>query len=204
LELDPMCFKSQAPKSAPPELVPDPTYFPPRTHRRPLVEPDFPLEEELAKPQGYARSATDKKNPNDHRSPTPKPIEDSSVPRCQDEPSEQEVLAALKMDRTLMKDDVEIIFEKVVDQLDPPRMFPLVGQAQLHHCHWKCTVHYTESIGMNWPLKIGFKLHRVAVVYVDKDGLKVVQRDGHGSLRQTNHRRTKLLVEGQWREVPVQ
>jgi hypothetical protein len=35
---------------------------------------------------------------------------------------------------------LRIIKEKLVDFIDPPRVFPKVGRARLHHAHYKCTV----------------------------------------------------------------
>src|SRR5262249_50865956 len=121
-------------------------------------DPDYPLEKELATQHGHDRLAI-------------------GAAKGQQGPSEQEVLAALKRDRQIAveNDNVEIVFEKVVDRLDSARVFPLIGQAQLHRCQWKCTVYYTESVGVNWPLKIGLKLHCTAVVYIDKDRLEFVQ-----------------------------
>ncbi|HEV3084907.1 MAG TPA: hypothetical protein VGY66_34420, partial [Gemmataceae bacterium] len=42
-------------------------------------------------------------------------------------------------------------------QVDPPRFFPLVGEAQLHHCHWKCTVYYTEIGQSDDPIPVLMK-----------------------------------------------
>ena len=28
---------------------------------------------------------------------------------------------------------------------------PLVGPAQLHHCHWECVIYYTETIQSDYP-----------------------------------------------------
>src|SRR5262245_50841273 len=89
-------------------------------------------------------------HPNDWRTPVMPPIRDGfPPPLCQDEPSEQEVLRTMRrVTRGIpfvyeeFRDDIEIVCEKLVDKIDPPRFFPLVGPAQLHHCHWKCTVYY--------------------------------------------------------------
>jgi hypothetical protein len=35
---------------------------------------------------------------------------------------------------------LRIIKEKLVDFIDPPRVFPMVGLARLHHSHYKCTI----------------------------------------------------------------
>ena len=55
---------------------------------------------------------------------------------------------------------------------DPPR-YPLVGPAWLHHCHWKCTVYYTETFESGYPFPFRCKKPRIEVVYIDKDHLHV-------------------------------
>ncbi len=149
VELDPMCFNITAsPVAIDPVLLEyKPMYFKP--------EPDFPLEKELATQQGYDRLAI-------------------RTRKCEQHPTEKEILAAVKTNarKSVSTGEVEIICEKISDRLDPPMVFPLVGQAQLRHCQWKCTVCYNDSIGFKWPLKIGMKTQRTAVVYIDKNRLE--------------------------------
>jgi hypothetical protein len=116
---------------------------------------------------------------NDYRTPIMPPIRDGfPAPRCLDEPSEQEVLRAMpRVARGVpyayeeFRDDIEIHCELLVDKIDPPRFFPLVGPAQLHHCHWKCTIFYTETVQSSYPFPVKIKKKRVEVVYIDKDHL---------------------------------
>jgi hypothetical protein len=116
---------------------------------------------------------------NDYRTAILPPIRDGfPLPLCQDEPSEQEILRAMPHVRRGVpfvfeefRDDIEIVTEKLVDKIDPPRFFPLVGPAQLHHCHWKCTIYYTETVQSDQPFPVKVKKHRVEVVYIDKDHL---------------------------------
>ena len=61
--------------------------------------------------------------------------------------------------------------EKMIDKIDPPRFFPLIGPAQLHHCHFKCTVYYKETIESGYPFPVKVTRPRVDVVYIDKDHL---------------------------------
>jgi hypothetical protein len=68
-------------------------------------------------------------------------------------PSEAEVLRALPRGAPsvpgtyeVSRTDVEVVTERLADQADPPRFFPLVGRARLHPCHWKCTAYYREVI----------------------------------------------------------
>ena len=69
------------------------------------------------------------------------------------------------------REDFEFTVEKLVDRVDPPRFFPLVGPAQLHHCHWKCTIYYTETVQSSYPFPVKVVKNRVEVVYIDKDHL---------------------------------
>jgi RNA polymerase sigma factor (sigma-70 family) len=97
-------------------------------------------------------------------------------------PSEGEVLRALgpvvrgiPMIYEEIRDDIQIVAERLVDTIDPPRFFPLVGQAQLHRCHWKCTVYYTETVESQYPYPFRSKRPRVEEVYLDKDFLVPVK-----------------------------
>jgi hypothetical protein len=116
---------------------------------------------------------------NDHRTPIMPPIRDGfPAPICEDPPSEQEILRAMpRVTRGVpyffeeFRDDIQIVSERLVDKIDPPRFFPLVGPAQLHHCHWKCTIYYTETKQSSYPFPAKIVKHRVEVVYIDKDHL---------------------------------
>lgn len=116
---------------------------------------------------------------NDHRTPVMPPVRDGfPLPICEDPPSEQEVLRAMpRVTRGVpyvyeeFRDDIQIISERLVDKIDPPRFFPLVGPAQLHHCHWKCTIYYKETVQSSYPWPAKIVRNRVEVVYIDKDHL---------------------------------
>ena len=69
------------------------------------------------------------------------------------------------------RDDIQVVTELLVDRIDPARFYPLIGPAQLHHCHWKCTVFYNETIESGYPFPFQCKKRRVEVVYIDKDHL---------------------------------
>ena len=120
-------------------------------------------------------------HPNDFRTPVMPPVRDGfPAPICEDPPTELEVLRTMpRMTRGIPfvyeehRDDVEIIPEKLVDKIDPPRFFPLVGPAQLHHCHWKCTIYYKETVISSYPFPCKILKDRVEVVYIDKDHLHV-------------------------------
>ena len=116
---------------------------------------------------------------NDHRTPVMPPIRPGfAAPLCEDPPGQDEILRAMPhVLRGLpyvveeFRDDIDIKVERIKDSIDPPRFFPLVGQAQLHHCHWKCTIYYTETIESGYPFPFRAKKPRTEVIYMDKDHL---------------------------------
>ena len=79
-----------------------------------------------------------------------------------DPPSDDEVMRALEKARPIQGDiswlyeqqrnNVRIVKDKIADYIDPPRFYPLIGPAQLHHCHYKCTVYFTEITHVGWPV----------------------------------------------------
>jgi hypothetical protein len=99
-------------------------------------------------------------------------------PICEDPPDEATILRAMPHVRRgypyvyeEFRDDIEVVTERLVDQIDPGRFFPLIGPAQLHHCHWKCTIYYTETIESGCPFPFRCKRRRIEVVYIDRDHL---------------------------------
>ena len=116
---------------------------------------------------------------NDKRTSILPPIREGfPPPLCEDPPDEARVLRAIPhLTRGVpyfyeeFRDDIDVVSERLVDKIDPPRFFPLVGPAQLHHCHWKCTVYYTETIESGYPFPFRCRRPRVEVVYVDLDHL---------------------------------
>ncbi len=120
-------------------------------------------------------------NKNDFRTPIMPPIREGfPEPKCLDEPDEAAILRAIPhVARGVpyfyeeFRDDIQFVNELLVDHIDPPRFYPLVGPAQLHHCHWKCTVYYTETIESGYPFSFRAKRPKVDVVYIDKDHLHI-------------------------------
>jgi hypothetical protein len=116
---------------------------------------------------------------NDSRTPLMPPIRDGSPePRCEDAPTEREILRSLPAQirgvpfiYEEFRDDMTFARNRLVDKIDPPRFFPLVGMAQLHHCHWECAVYYNETIQSSYPNPVYIKKPRVQVVAIDKDHL---------------------------------
>jgi len=118
---------------------------------------------------------------SDLRTPIAPPIRPGySPPLCEEQPTEAEVFRALpNVPHGIpylyesFRNNAQIVCERIVDKIDSPRFFPLVGPAQLHHCHWKCTVSFTEVIELNYPFPCRACRPRVEVVYIDKDYLHV-------------------------------
>lgn len=97
-----------------------------------------------------------------------------------DPPSPDEVMRALEKARPVeggipflyekMRNNVRIETELCADYLDPPRVYPLIGPAQLHHCHYKCTVYFSETTHYGWPLPYTTTDEDTReVVYIDHD-----------------------------------
>jgi hypothetical protein len=104
------------------------------------------------------------------------------APSCGEAPSEAAILRKMRSPShgvswlcKTTRDDVQIVTELVKDEFVPVRYFPLVGPARLHHCHWKCTVYYNETIEGTFPLPYRCVRPRVEVVYLDDDKLYVEQ-----------------------------
>jgi len=75
----------------------------------------------------------------------------------------------------IQRNNVRIVKEKVSDYIDPPRVYPLVGPAQLHHVHWKCTVYYSQVTRIGWPIPYTTTDEEAQeVIYIDHDHLHMV------------------------------
>lgn len=117
---------------------------------------------------------------NDYRTPILPPIREGTRPFCEDPPQLGEVLRAMPhVARGVpyfyeeFRDDISYTYERIKDVIDPPRFYPLVGPAQLHHCHWRCTVHYVETIESGYPFPFKCVRPRTEIIYMDKDHLHV-------------------------------
>jgi hypothetical protein len=128
---------------------------------------------------------------DDFRTPIMPPIREGfPAPLCEDPPSDGEVLRAMPHVRRgfpyvceQFRDDIQIVNERLVDRIDPPRFFPLIGPAQLHHCHWKSTIYYTETIESGYPFPFRCTRPRVEVIYIDKDHLHLYVCDNPEAAR---------------------
>jgi hypothetical protein len=119
------------------------------------------------------------------RMPILGPITPGTPEVALDEPSDDQVMRALERARPLQgglpfleeiqRNNVRIVKEKVSDYIDPPRVYPLVGPAQLHHVHWKCTVYYSEVTRIGWPIPYTTTDEEAQeVIYIDHDHLHMV------------------------------
>ncbi len=116
---------------------------------------------------------------NDYRTPIMPPIREGvPEPTCEDPPTEQQILRVMpRVTRGVpyvyeeFRDDYRFVVERIKDTIDPPRFYPLIGPARLHHCHYKCTVYYAETVESAYPFPFRCKKNRVQVVYIDKDHL---------------------------------
>jgi hypothetical protein len=118
---------------------------------------------------------------SDYDTPILGPIPEGSRPLCEDPPDRQAIMRALpRMPRGIpyiyevYRDDMDFTVERLADRIDSPRFYPLVGPAQLHHCHYKCTVHFTEVTEARFPFPFRFSARRSQTVYIDRDHLHVV------------------------------
>ncbi len=64
--------------------------------------------------------------------------------------------------------NVRIVKDLIADYVDPVRFYPLVGPAQQHHAHYKCTVYFSEQTYVGWPVP-----HKL----VDEDAVEVIYID---------------------------
>lgn len=95
-----------------------------------------------------------------------------------DAPSDDEVMRALERAQPVQggipllhehnRNNVRIVKEKIADYLDPPRVYPMIGPAQQHHAHYKCTIYYEDVRRVGWP---------VPHTLVDEDAREVIYID---------------------------
>ncbi len=102
-----------------------------------------------------------------------------------DPPSDDEVMRALEDAHPLegglpflhevQRSGVRIVKEPINDSIDPPRVYPLIGPAQLHHAQYKCTVYYTETTRVGWPIPYTtVNEDAQEVIYIDHDHFHIV------------------------------
>jgi hypothetical protein len=89
---------------------------------------------------------------NDFRTPIMPPIRDGFPPPvCEDLPTDREVLRAMPHVTACRTSTRNFATKsassasRIVDRIDPP-LLRSSAWLQLHHCHWKCTIYYTETV----------------------------------------------------------
>ncbi len=113
------------------------------------------------------------------------PTTSGGEPVALDPPSDDEVMRALERAKPVQggipliwekqRNDVRIIKEKIADYVDPPRFYPLIGPAQLHHAHYKCSIFFDEKTTVGYP--VPHTLHdqeSVEVIYIDHNHFHMV------------------------------
>ncbi len=95
-----------------------------------------------------------------------------------DPPSDDEIMRALEHARPIegglpffheiQRNNVRIVVEPIADYVDPPRVVPLIGPAQLHHAHYKCIIYFSETERVGWP---------VPYTHTDEDAQEVIYID---------------------------
>ena len=79
----------------------------------------------------------------------------------------------------VQRNNVRICKEKIADYVDPPRFVPMIGPAQLHHAHYKCTIRFREVVRIGWPVPHTLPAHELSrVVYVDHNHYHITPNPG--------------------------
>jgi hypothetical protein len=112
------------------------------------------------------------------RVPVLGPVTAGGPPVALDPPSQDEIWRALVENQHLegglpflwerQLNNVRMTIEPIADYIDPPRVYPIIGPAQLHHAHYKCTIYFTEVTRVGWP---------VPYTTVDEDASEVIYLD---------------------------
>ena len=113
------------------------------------------------------------------------PITEGGPVVALDPPSEDEVIRALEKARPVegglpflhevQRNNVRMVIEPIADYIDPPRVYPLIGPAQQHHAHYKCTIYFEEVTRVGWPIPYTTKNEDAQeVVYIDHNHLHIV------------------------------
>ena len=119
------------------------------------------------------------------RVPIMGPITAGGPVKALDPPSDDEVMRALEHARPLegglpflyekQRNNVRIVKEKIADYVDPVRFVPLIGPAQLHHAHYKCTIYFEEVTWVGWPIPHEIRDENASeVIYIDHNHFHIV------------------------------
>jgi hypothetical protein len=113
------------------------------------------------------------------------PVTAGGPPVALDPPSDDEVMRALEKAEAIEggipllwernRNNVRIVKQKIADYVDEPRHYPLVGPAQQHHAHYKCTVYYEDVRRIGWPIPHTLRDEEAEeVIYIDHNHLHMV------------------------------
>ncbi|MEM8944726.1 MAG: hypothetical protein AAGD11_06035 [Planctomycetota bacterium] len=113
------------------------------------------------------------------------PIQSGGTIKALDPPSDDEVMRALEKARPVQggipflhernRNNVRITKVKIADYIDEPRVFPMIGPAQQHHAHYKCTIYYEDVRRIGWPVPHTLRDEDAReVIYVDHNHLHMV------------------------------
>lgn len=116
------------------------------------------------------------------------PVTSGGVPKALDPPTPDEVMRALEKASSVeggvpllwerQRNKVRMVIEPIADYVDPPRVYPMIGPAQLHHAHYKCTVYYEEVTRVGWPIPYTTTDEDSReVIYIDHNHLHMVGAD---------------------------
>ncbi|MEM6329952.1 MAG: hypothetical protein AAF790_06860 [Planctomycetota bacterium] len=116
------------------------------------------------------------------------PLTSGGPPVALDEPSDDEVMRALEgalpvqggipMLWERKRNNVRIVKCKIADYVDPVRHYPLIGPAQQHHAHYKCTVYFEDVRRIGWPVPHTLTDEDAQeVIYIDHNHLHMVGGD---------------------------
>jgi hypothetical protein len=119
------------------------------------------------------------------RVPIMGPLTQGGPVKALDPPSDDEVWWALERADSVQggfpflhevqRNNVTMVKEKIADYIDPPRVVPLIGPAQLHHAHYKCTIYFTKRTIVGWPIPHTLTDEdSVEVVYIDHNHFHIV------------------------------
>jgi hypothetical protein len=119
------------------------------------------------------------------RAPILGPITAGGPAQALDPPSDDEIIRTLERSHPVeggvpflhevQRNNVVIRKELIADYVDPPRHYPMIGPAQLHHAHYKCTVYFSEYKRIGWPVPHTLTDEdSVEVIYIDHNHLHMV------------------------------
>lgn len=110
------------------------------------------------------------------------PVHDYAPVFCMDPPSEYDIVRAMVKPShpgnipylyERHYNNMQFVVEKLVDSIDDCRFYPLVGPAQLHHCHYKVTVYYDRIRYSFYPFSWWVQDEDVEVIHIDKNHLHI-------------------------------